>query len=392
MSARAAAPLPYGARVLIAGGGFAAVEAMLALRELAGERVTIDVVSLHRRFAYRPSATGEPFDDVPPLAYDLAEIAEDLGARHRVDRVEAVAPAVGHVRLASGARLAYDTLVLAFGAQLRTSVAGALMFTGQRDVAHIRNLLDELTRGAVHDVVFAVPAGVSWPLPLYELALLTGGFVRKRGLAADVSIVTPERAPLEVFGERAGALVRELLDECGVRFLARRTPDRVHRDGRLTLRWPAAELDADRVIAVPNMVGREIPGIPRSLYGFVPTDDRGRVYGLEDVYAAGDMTTYPIKQGGLAAQQADAIAADIAARVSRAPAPEPRERVLSARLIGGPRPVELHVTLDGAGRARDARIATLAPGEVPPVSEKVFGRYLVPYLRRRRPADAAVAV
>src|SRR3954451_11186701 len=81
-------------RVLIAGGGFAAVEAMLALRALAGDRVAIELISPQRRLASRPPPTGEPFGDAPPASYDLVDIARDLHAAHRVDRLEAVAPAV----------------------------------------------------------------------------------------------------------------------------------------------------------------------------------------------------------------------------------------------------------------------------------------------------------
>ena len=369
-------------RVLIAGGGFAAVETMLALRALAGERVAIELVAPQRRFAYRPAATAEPFGDAPALAYDLAEIAGELGAAHRVDRLEAVAPAVRSVRLASGARLAYDALVLAIGARLRASVPGALMFTGRREARHIRGLLDEIAGGAVRSVIFAVPSAVSWPLPLYELALHTAGHVRERGCDVEVSIVTPERAPLDLFGAHGSALVRALLDERGVRFLGGRIPERFDRAGRLTLHFGGGVLRADRVIAAPHMVGRAIAGVPGSWYGFVPVDDRGRVEGLHGVYAAGDMTTFPVKQGGLAAQQADAIAADIAAHLGVGDGADPPPPVLRARLIGGARPVALHATLAADGRALDPRLDA-APdpliSDAPPRT-KVFGRFLTPYL------------
>jgi sulfide:quinone oxidoreductase len=371
--------------VLIAGGGFAAVEAMLALRALAGDRVAIELVSPQRRLAYRPAATGEPFGDAPPASYDLAAIARDLDAAHRVDRLEAVAPAVRRVRLASGARLPYDALVLAVGAGLRASIPGALTFTGPRHTGHIRALLDDLAARRVRSVIFAVPSGVSWPLPLYELALHTAGYAEEHDREVEVSIVTPERAPLDLFGEHGSALVHALLAERGVRFLGGRIPQRFDRDGRLTLQFGGGVLHADRAIAAPTMVGRAIPGIPASWYGFVPTDGRGRVEDVEGVYAAGDMTSFPVKQGGLAAQQADAIAADIAAQLGLRPATDPPAPVLRARLIGGARPAALHATLGADGRALDARLDT-APdpliGEAPPRA-KVFGRFLTPYLAGR---------
>jgi sulfide:quinone oxidoreductase len=381
------------ARVLVAGGGFAALEALLALRALAGDRVAIELVSPQRQFAYRPAATAEPFGDEPPLAYDLPDIARDLRAAHRVDRLEAVAPAVRSVRLASGAHLDYDALILAVGAQLRASVPGALMFTGPREARHIRGLLDDLVGGRARSVIFAVPSGVSWPLPLYELALHTAGFARQFDAHVEVSIVTPEHEPLDLFGEHGSALVRTLLDERGVRFLGERIPERFDRDGRLTLRFGGGVLRADRVIAAPNMVGRAISGIPGSWHGFVPTDAHGRVDGLDDVYAAGDMTTFPVKQGGLAAQQADAIAADITRRLGAHVPADPPAPVLRARLIGGARPVALHAALDADGRALDARLDTESDpliGHAPPQA-KVFGRFLTPYLAERTTARVAAA-
>ena len=48
-------------RVLIAGGGVAALEAMLALRALAADRVSVVLVAPDREFVYRPLAVAEPF-------------------------------------------------------------------------------------------------------------------------------------------------------------------------------------------------------------------------------------------------------------------------------------------------------------------------------------------
>ncbi len=102
------------------------------------------------------------------------------------------------------------------------------------------------------------------------------------------------------------------------------------------------------------------------------------------------MTTYPVKQGGLAAQQADIIAQTIVADV-RTGTPPPPERTLQVRLLGGRRPVELHAVLDADGRAVDARLESTppdAPVAAAAPESKVFGRYLTSYLASRAPADA----
>jgi sulfide:quinone oxidoreductase len=300
-------------RVVIAGGGFAAVETLLALRALGGAAIEVELVSLHEAFAYRPAATTEPFAGGPRLAFDLADLAADLSARHRVDRVEAVDPARRVVRLASGGSTGYEALVLAVGAQLRTSLPGALMFTGQRDEPFVGALLEDVDAGVLGSLAFAVPEGVTWPLPVYELALLTAAALEERGWRdVPVTVVTPERSPLEGLGDAASELMAPLLAERGVRFRGGSAPV-AHEAGRLVLRSGGA-VAADRVVAVPAMTGREIGGIPRGPDGFTPTDARGRVRGLDMVFAAGDMVVGRLKHGGLATQQADAVAADILAR------------------------------------------------------------------------------
>ena len=71
------------------------------------------------------------------------------------------------------------------------------------------------------------------------------------------------------------------------------------------------------MIALPSLSGQRIDGVPQTRDGFVPVDRHGRVDGLPDVYAAGDITRFPVKQGGLAAQQADAAAESRPRRVRR---------------------------------------------------------------------------
>ena len=375
------------ARVVICGGGFAAVEAMLALRALCGSRVSVTLVSPRPTLDYRPAATLESCDDGPPLRYGLGAIAADVGARYRRDALAAVAPEAGHVRLASFAQLGYDALILALGTRPRASVPGATTFRDQRDVAHVRRVCAEIDSGAVRRLVLAVPVGVSWPLPLYELALLWAARAAAGPHDVDIALVTPEHAPLEILGERASALVRDLLAERGVRFLGRCAPARVWRDGRLETHF-GGSLPADRVVAVPELLGQRIAGVPASWNGFVPVDFEGRVSLLRGVYAAGDMTTSPLKLGAAATQQADAIARAIAAAAGGPVGPGWAERpVLQVRLMDGDRPLLLDVALDGDGRPTDAE-ATLRRVAPALLSAKVRSRYLGPYLETHRALSA----
>jgi sulfide:quinone oxidoreductase len=143
-------------------------------------------------------------------------------------------------------------------------------------------------------------------------------------------------------------------------------------------------LAADAVVSVPRLVGRRIAGVPADWNGFVRTDHRGRVAELEDVFAAGDVTWFPVKQGGLATQQADVVAAVLAARAgARVELPSGRS-VLRARLLGVEPPCYLQAELDAAGRPLPSEDAPAVSEEADwwPAS-KLFGRHLTPWMATR---------
>ena len=369
--------------MVVAGGGFAAVETLLALRALAEDRVRVTLVSPDSAFVYRPAATLEAFNESPPRFYDLRAIATDLGATFHRARLEAVGCDRRYVRLSSGSRFLYDALVLAVGARAVATIPGALMFRDQRDVPMLRRLLDEIEAGTVRRLTFALPAGCSWPVAIYELALMSAAHAAKHEVSTKVTIVTPERAPLEVFGREPSRLVQAVLAERDVAFVGDAAASAVLRDGSLELR-SGEVIEADRVVAGPQLRGRWINGVPGSWWGFIPIDSLGRVEDMPDVYAAGDVTTFPVKQAGLAAQQADVIAHTIAAQAGAELVKPCLRRVLQARLAGGPQPLILRAELDQQGRATMATLVRTHAGDAP-VRQKVFARYLTPYLEMHEP-------
>ena len=132
----------------------------------------------------------------------------------------------------------------------------------------------------------------------------------------------------------------------------------------------------DRVVSEPRLVGRRVPGIPLDHDTFIPTDAHGRVPGLENVFAAGDATSFPIKQGGLAAQQADAVAEAIAALVGIDIEPRPFHPVLRGVLLTGGSPRYLRA--DISGTAGDDSVISRDALWWPP--DKLAGRFLAPYI------------
>lgn len=408
-------------RVLVGGGGFAVLETILALRDLLRDRAHITLVSPDPQLAYRPAATLEAFgeDSAPrdvhaPRSYDLRAICEDLGVVYRRDRIEALALKQHRVRLSSFARLPYDVLVLALGARAIVAIPGALTFRDQRDVPQFQRFLAQLRAGEVERIVFAIPSGRTSPLPFYELALTTAAFAKRHRLRLDVSLVTPEAAPLELLGRQASELLAGVLADRGVRFRGSSVPASLDGDGSLILHFDGA-IKADRVVCAPQLRGPRVTGLPSDWWQFVPTDTRGRVEGLPDVYAAGDMTTFPIKLGGFvggfAAQQAGLIAHHIAssrgiAGLDKAAAAglgqaarssdAPHERVVRARLLGGPEEIFLCVTLDEYARPLQASLHIETPSSRGASAEtlsadphKVFGGHLASYLRDIQPLAVA---
>jgi sulfide:quinone oxidoreductase len=137
-------------------------------------------------------------------------------------------------------------------------------------------------------------------------------------------------------------------------------------------------MPADRVVAAPLLRGQRLVGIPTNRSGFVPTDSFGRVEGLDDVFAVGDMTSFPIKHGGLATEQADRVAHVVAGSYGFTCKGLRASRVLRLRLLGADRPLFLRAELDQLGRVSNA---ALEHGDgAYATRSKVSGRYLVPYL------------
>lgn len=357
----------------------AALEAALALRRLAEERVSIDLVAPEPKFWYRPLAVVEPFGGRRLHGLDLPELAKAFGALFVLDELTAVDADLHVATTKSGAELGYDALLVATGVRPVSAVPGATTFRGPADVEAFSTLLAGLRAGALRRVVFAVPGGVTWSLPLYELALQAAAAVPE----AELTLVTHEDEPLGVFGAAASAAVRELLERRGV---ALRTGAYAvsYAEGALVLA-PDDSIAADAVVALPRLTSPGIEGLPRDAQGFVPVDPHGRVRGLDDVFAAGDVVSFPIKQGGIAAQQADAAAETIAAAAGAPVEPQPFRPVLRGLLVTGEAPTFLRVQLGGGAGDTSA-----AGGDAlwwPP--GKIVGRYLAPFLAER--AEAILA-
>ncbi len=372
-------------RVVIAGGGFAALEALIALRRLAGHRVDLALVSPEPQLSYRPLAVVEPFGLGEAPRFELAEIARDHDAELYVEAAMSVDSDRRVLVTRSNREIPYDWLLVTTGAEPVEAVEGALTYRGATDRAAFEELLGDIESGAVRSVAFAVPAGAAWPLPLYELALMTASRAAALGAQVEFTLVTAEAAPLALFGRQASEAVDALLRDHAVAVHTSRVPVSF-TDGSLSC-VPEGSVEVERVVALPHLRGNAPAGLPTDADGFIPVDVTGRVRDTDRVYAAGDVTDFPIKQGGIATQQADAAARAIATEAGAPVTAEDFRPVLRGLLLTGEGARFLRAEVSG-GRGDASKVSRrlLWWPEM-----KVAGRYLSHYLSREaepiQPAD-----
>lgn len=332
-------------RVVVIGAGVAALEFLLALAELAPGRADVELVAPEVEFSYRPFAVAETFGAGPAYRLELERIVSHAGAARRRGRAVAIDADQRQVTTAAGETIGYDLLVVACGARSLEALPGALTFRGEEDEGLFRAFLEDLRSGVVRSAVFAAMPGAAWTLPLYELALMTAGDLARTGSQARLALVTPEETPLELFGAAAAHGVAELLAAAGIEVLCSTYAERIV-GGEVRL-VPEGSIAAERVVTMPRLEGPQLPGLPADANGFLPTDVNGRVQGADDVYAAGDATTFPVKQGGIAVQQAEAAAEAVAARLGGPVRAQPFRPCLRGLLLTGEIPLFLSSELTG---------------------------------------------
>ena len=347
-------------KVVIVGGGVGALELALALRKLGEERIGATLIAPERDFRYRPASVSVPFRRGEVLAFPIADVVEAAGARLIHSTVGAVDIDARTVTTSDGDQVGYDALVIACGARRVPVLEGGIPFRGEEDVAAIQAVLEDIESGRASSIVFALPRGASWALPLYELALLTSAHIARRNVTGvSLAVVTPEEHPLAQFGGEASEAVAALLERRGITVLTSTYPVRVY--GSVLMLLPLRTLPADRVVCMPQARGIVIDGLPHDFEGFLPTDLYGRVANAPNVFAIGDVTNHPIKQGGIAAQQADVLA-QLLARAAGAPIdePEPHRPQLRGLLLTGEEP-QYMTSEPAGGHGAAATISTEPP-------------------------------
>jgi len=367
-------------RVVIAGGGVAGLETALALKDLADDSTSRTLLDPDEDFVMRPQTVREPFSYPKAERWPLAPIARDAGAELIVDELEWVdaAKRIAHTR--GGRHLEYDALVIAMGARATPRFKHSITVDPSTMDETLHGLIQDVEGGYVDQVVFLAPGRMAWPMPLYELALMTAGRAYDMDVKVAITIATPEDSPLAVFGSAASDAVAELLDRAGIEVISSAYAEVPH-SGEVIINPGDRHVEADRVVALPELYGPGVRGLPLSEHGFFRVDKFQRVLDADGVYAAGDSTEFAIKHGGVSSQMADVAAEQIAADAGAKITPQPFQPVVHGMLLTDGKPLYLTARITG-GHGFSSEVSD-TPTWSPPT--KIASRYLTPYLDEHNP-------
>ena len=361
--------------VVVVGGGVAALETVLALRDLARDRVAVTVIAPNDEFVYRPMTVREPFAFAAAHRYPLAPIMRDLGAELIAEKLGWVERSKQLVHTTEEREVPYDALVLALGGQAYSRYRHAVTIDDRHMDETLHGLIQDIEGGYLDSVAFLAPGRMAWQLPLYELALMTAGRAYDMNVEVDMTIITPEDSPLAIFGSNVSEHVAELLRKAKIRMINSAYAE-MPSPSEIVINPGDRRLRVKRVVALPELYGPAVRGVPVSEHGFIRVDKFGRVPEAGNIYAAGDATDFPIKHGGLSSQQADVVAESIAALAGADVTPKPFHPVIHGMLLTDGKPRYLTAQITG-GQGFSSEFGE-SPTWSPP--SKIVARYLGPYL------------
>ncbi len=306
-------------QILVLGGGFGGLEAAFYLRMRLADQAHITLVSDKDHFLYKPNTIYIPFGLDP----EKLKIPLDRPTRRRgIDFVQTAArevdPASKLVHV-NGRKLAYDFLVVATGAGMRTEEVPGLAEYAQtiwtpddmlRLGEALNSVVEDAGQGRRRHVLFLVPPNNKCSGPLYEIVLMLDTWLRSKGTrdSVDITWSTYEDTYIQAFGPRLHEVVS---GEFARRGIAGHTQYRVERieQGEVVYRNDQ-RLPYDLLISFPPYIASTpFAGLPADERGFIATDLATRqVVGHPEIYAVGDAGDFPVKQAFLAFLQADAAA------------------------------------------------------------------------------------
>lgn len=337
-------------RILIVGSGPGALEAALALGAGGQLGAAVDLISPQTEFVYRPNLVARPFGGQPPARYLVGDLLEGSGVRQWQGTIERVDAAAGRAFSPEGDQFDFDALLLATGAKPVVELGPPAITVGMpKSLDALGDLVAEIDAARLQNLVFLRQPGATWSLPIYELALLAAERASRQTIGQiSVAVITHEPTPLADFGAANSERVAAMCAAAGVSVICGERV--VSYDGSSVLLAGGQQFEVDRLVVLPQLAAVVPAGIPTAADGFVTVDESQLVQGTENIYAVGDVTDFPFKQGGLASAEAHAAVSAIESRLGGGGAPEPFDgEVRGVLLAAGERLLlRARVSADGA--------------------------------------------
>ena len=148
-------------RVVIAGGGIAAVEGVLRLRRLLGDSLALRLLAPGDDLVYRPTAVRQPFAFGPPKRHSLDRLAADSGAEHIRDSLASVDRDACVVGTGGGQTLEFDALLVAVGARQVPAYPHVRTFSDAEADETYQGVVQDVEGGYAKSMAFLLPEGLS---------------------------------------------------------------------------------------------------------------------------------------------------------------------------------------------------------------------------------------
>ncbi len=313
-------------KILVLGGGFGGLETSFYLRMYLSDQVKVTLVSDRDCFIFRPNSIYVPFGlDPEKLKIGLQKPLKRKNITLVKAKVQEINVA-GKIVHADGLKLPYDFLVIATGAEVRPEEVPGLKENAHNiwttdDMLKLRasfeNLRERARAGRQQKVLFLIPPNNKCSGPLYEMVFMLETWLHRNGVRKQVDITwtTFEETYIQVFGPRLHEIVVQEFEQRGVIGYNKYTVEKV--DKNEVVYHNGQHLPFDLLISFP-------PYVASTLFSSLPVDDRGfittnlttrQVADHSEIYAVGDASDFPVKQGFLAFTQSDAAAEHLAAKI-----------------------------------------------------------------------------
>jgi sulfide:quinone oxidoreductase len=291
-------------RAVVLGGGIGGLVAARELRRRlpAGHRIVL--VDRAKEHVYQPSLLWQMVGERRPSQFMRPlELLRRKGVEFHNAEAEAL-DLDRRVVVTSAGEVAYDSLVVSFGAELAPETMSGFddmaynLFTTE-GCAEIHSALQDITEGVVGILIPALP--YKCPAAPYEAAFLAEAFIRRRGVRRNVEIhlFTAEHTPMPVAPVALGDSIADMLAARGIHYHPLFTFDELRPDTRDVVASDGQTHRVDLLMVVPP---HRAPEVVRSspllgVSGFVHVDPRTLQTDHDDVYAIGDVATIRLPNG-----------------------------------------------------------------------------------------------